>query len=301
MPKTVETYELPKRDQKLRANFYANRVVCEKATEIHAHDFVELAFVEAGSGMHQIGEETRPCTKGDLFLLNAAVKHRFIPERNGTLVICNCIFLPEFFDCSLIGSKSFQTLSNVFLFRSFFMEKISPSVEIHIPDNHYVKILTLIQEILAEYENRQAGYLELIRAYMLELIIYLLRKIETEKKYSIESSPNNEINFIMTQRVLSYIEEHFNDDLTIGDLSVLAFLSPAQFCRVFKQATGFTVKEIMQKTRVEVACKLLHDTNQTISKISSSVGYQDVKYFSKIFMRITGKTPSKMREEMRKI
>jgi len=70
---------------------------------------------------------------------------------------------------------------------------------------------------------------------------------------------------------------------------------------VFKQTTGFTVKEFMQKTRVEIACGLLNDKTQTIANIANSVGYHDVKYFNKVFIKITGLTPSKMREDIRKV
>ena len=297
----VANYDLPESDKKRRSNFYTNRVVCNAEIEMHSHNYIEIAFVEDGSGFHQMKDDMKPCGKGDMFLMNSDIKHRFIPDEGSFLIIRNCIFLPDFFDCSLIGNKNFQTLSNKFLFRPFFMEKMNSTVEIHIPESDFKKITGLFEDILSEYETKQSGYLELIRAYMIELLIYILRKLEIDADTKASPFANNKVNEMITKKVLAYIGDHFSDDLTIEDLSMLAFLSPAQFCRVFKQTTGFTVKEFMQKTRVEIACGLLNDKTQTIANIANSVGYHDVKYFNKVFIKITGLTPSKMREDIRKV
>ncbi len=297
----IASYEIPLCDSRTRANFYTNLVRFNERIEVHSHNYVEIAFVEDGSGVQQIGDEARPCVKGDLFLINSEIKHGFQPDEGTFLTIRNCIFLPDFFDCSLIGNKSFQTLSNGFLFRPFLIDNRNQFVEIHVIDDKFDKIRSLYEEIHSEYEAAQSGYLELIRAYMIELLIFILRNLESvsiEKGYSDETS---KINLMITKKVLSYIYEHFSDDVTIDELSMLAFLSHAQFCRVFKKSTSYTVKEFMQKIRIEVACKLLNNRELTIANIANSVGYQDIKYFSKVFRKIIGKTPSSFREEIRKV
>lgn len=289
--------EVPGKKSDVKAKFYANHVICNVPTEYHSHNFIEIAFVEDGEGMHQIGEESMPCGKGDIFLLNCSVKHRFVPARDRSLTICNCVFLPEFFDYSLVGNKSFQTLSNIYLFRSFFVDDCRSYIRFAIPEQDFAKINGLINDIYNEFNTETTGFLELIRAYMIELLIYILRKTQNDAAITSFSSFNKDLNPFVNQKIISYIEEHFKSDVTIGDLSVMSFLSPAQFCRVFKKTTGFTVKEFMQKTRVEVACKMLRETNKTIGEISLAVGYSDFKYFTKLFTRIIGKTPSVFRKE----
>lgn len=289
--------EFPSTKSDLRAKFYANRVICEQPTDYHSHNFIEIAFVEDGEGMHQIGEESMPCGKGDIFLLNCSVKHRFIPAKDRSLTICNCVFLPEFFDYSLVGNKSFQTLSNIYLFRSFFVDDCRSYIRFAIPDQDFVKVNGLINDIYNEFNTETTGFLELIRAYMIELLIYILRKTQNDTAINSFSSFNKDISPFVNQKIISYIEEHFKSDVTIGDLAVMSFLSPAQFCRIFKKTTGYTVKEFMQKTRVEVACKMLRETNKTIGEISLAVGYSDFKYFTKLFTRIIGNTPSAFRKE----
>lgn len=289
-------YNVPDFNKKSRAKFYTNRVVCTGPTEYHAHNYVEIAFVEDGRGIHKIGNTCISCNSGDLFLLNSMVKHQFVPQDGGELTVCNCIFLPEFFDYSLAGSKSIQTLSNIFLFRSFMVDEPFPYLEIHAGDEIHPWLKNLFLNIYNEYTLEETGYLELIRAYMIELIIFILRKAQSTAGLSAGRGPGRDAASVINTRVISYIESHFTDDVTIGDLAVLAFLSPAQLCRIFKQTTGVTIKEFMQKTRVEVACRMLCETDRSISDISMSVGYRDAKYFTRLFTRAEGMTPSLFRK-----
>ncbi|MHB1455032.1 MAG: AraC family transcriptional regulator [Saccharofermentanales bacterium] len=289
-------YNVPDFNKKSRAKFYTNRVVCTEPTEYHAHNYVEIAFVEEGRGIHKIGNACISCGSGDLFLLNSQVKHQFVPQDGGGLTVCNCIFLPEFFDYSLAGSKSIQTLSNIFLFRSFMVDKPFPYIEIHAGDEAHTWLKTLFLNINDEYASEETGYLELIRAYMIELIIFILRKAQGVAGPGTGRGSGKDAASVIKSKVISYIESHFTDDVTIGDLAVLAFLSPAQLCRIFKQTTGVTVKEFMQKTRVEVACRMLCETDRSISEISMSVGYRDCKYFTRLFTKIEGMTPSLFRK-----
>lgn len=288
-----QVYDFPKNEDNPGFVFYANKVECKTETEYHSHKYIEIAFVAKGEGTHKIGEKTIRCSKGDIFLINYSVSHKFIPLPGNELVIYNCVFLPEFFDYSLTGGKSFQTLSNVHLFRSFFAEDFNLPVTLNTSGNDYTRINRLVSDILAEYSKRDTGYIELIRAYMVEFIIFILRKTGNDDKNSFSKSTYP----LITRKIVSYMEENFNDDVTIGDLSVMAFLSPAQLCRVFKQTTGMTTKEFMRKIRIETACRMLSQTRDSIYKISSDVGYKDTKYFTKIFKSYMGISPSEFRKQ----
>ncbi len=293
-------YDVPKINESIKASFYSNKVILVNQTEYHSHNYLEIAFVESGSGEHKVAKDIFPCASGDIFLINHSVSHMFIPDKDSELVILNCIFLPEFFDYSLSGNKSFQTLSNIYLFRSLFLEEISSCVNLKAEGKDYEKIYNLSNDILTEYELKDTGYMELIRAYMIEYLIFILRKTQTEYSGSPFNLPNKELHSEIMQKVLSYMETHFSDDVTIGDLSVMAFLSPAQLCRVFKQTTGITIKEFMQKIRIETACRLLCETDKAIGEISEIVGYKDVKYFAGLFAKIIGKKPSEFRKTQKK-
>ena len=76
----------------------------------------------------------------------------------------------------------------------------------------------------------------------------------------------------------------------------MSFFSRNYFCRLFKDATGMTVVEYIQKIRIQHACRLLKETNDTVLSISHQVGYEDIKFFTKLFKRYTGQNPSAFRK-----
>lgn len=290
-------YEMPPHREDTKAVFYSNRVLLSGETEYHSHDYIEIAFVESGEGTHKVGKEIYTCRKGDIFLINHSVDHMFKPDDDTKMVILNCVFLPEFFDYSLSGSIDFQNLSNIYLFRSFFVDDVSNCIHIGTSGGEYRKIKNLVNDVCNEYEIQKSGYMELIRAYMIQYLIFILRKAQQDNIWHEDLAGVREGNCIITKKVMMYIESHFKDDITVGDLSVMAFLSPAHLRRVFKQTTGYTIKEFMQKIRVETACRMLCDSDRTVGEIANEVGYRDVKYFTELFTKLMGKTPSSFRRE----
>lgn len=88
-----------------------------------------------------------------------------------------------------------------------------------------------------------------------------------------------------------YIHEHFDSDISIRELAELENLGETRFRSEFKQSVGMTPKEYIIKLRIETACKLLTDSNASVSGAATLVGYQDAYYFSRIFKKKTGVSP----------
>lgn len=96
-----------------------------------------------------------------------------------------------------------------------------------------------------------------------------------------------------------FIDEHFRDELSLEQVAKHTRLSPFHLSRIFKSATRMTVLEYLTSRRVEEAQKLLCSTLLSIKEIASQVGYADQNYFSRVFRRHTGKTPSDYRRARR--
>lgn len=93
------------------------------------------------------------------------------------------------------------------------------------------------------------------------------------------------------------IEEGFNDSVTIEDLIKDIPGSRRNILRRFKQITGITPIEYLQKTRIEAAKKLLVQTNQQMTEVMFNSGYNDPKAFRKVFRKSVGMTPTGYREK----
>lgn len=141
------------------------------------------------------------------------------------------------------------------------------------------------------------------------LLVYLVQKftnrdtaIRTSKYFEVEIDRNNQALFMIfegyklhnEETILvaqEYMEEHYNEKITIGQLCERFNMTHRTFQRKFKEATHDTVLEYIQKIRVEVAKKLLEGNRLTVSKVMFEVGYTDPKAFRDVFKRITGITP----------
>lgn len=96
--------------------------------------------------------------------------------------------------------------------------------------------------------------------------------------------------------VKDYIEANFSEDITLEKLAKLSFLNPNYLCTVFKKEVGMSVVDYITSARMERAKELLISTPMYIADIARSVGYADMRYFSKQFQRFVGIKPSEYRK-----
>lgn len=93
-----------------------------------------------------------------------------------------------------------------------------------------------------------------------------------------------------------YIEENYNRSLTLEEVSEMAGFAPGYFSTFFKKETGATFLEFLQSVRMDAAKKMLVSGNEGMNVICEKVGYSDVKYFTKCFVKYTGLKPGEYRK-----
>lgn len=91
---------------------------------------------------------------------------------------------------------------------------------------------------------------------------------------------------------MKIIEKNFNQGISNAKLANNANMAVNSFSRLFKTTTGFSVQQYITKTKIEVACNLMHHSNKTIDEIAYSCGFYDRHHFSKIFKKIMKMNPS---------
>jgi two-component system, response regulator YesN len=104
---------------------------------------------------------------------------------------------------------------------------------------------------------------------------------------------NEEMNNM--QKIEEYLRSHFQEDINLQTIADRFFLNRDYISRKFKQEFNETITDYLTKIRIEKAKELLGNPTKKIYEIAYQVGYQNEKYFSKVFKKQTGVTPNEYR------
>jgi AraC-like DNA-binding protein len=98
------------------------------------------------------------------------------------------------------------------------------------------------------------------------------------------------------ERVLDYVNQHFNDPITLKEAAGMAGMTAVSFSRYFKQRTGRTFMECLKEIRIGYASRMLAETTNSIAEIAFSSGFHNISNFNRIFRLLKNLTPKQYRE-----
>ena len=94
-----------------------------------------------------------------------------------------------------------------------------------------------------------------------------------------------------------FIRNHYSDpSLSIGKIADAVSLAPTYLSSLYKKQTGITIGQYLLEVRIARAKELMKDPQKKFYEIAFAVGYEDVDYFTRVFKRAEGKTPSEFRK-----
>ena len=257
--------------------------------EPHSHEFLELAYIVEGEAIQVRDGKTTKIKKGNYFIIDYGSIHEYRIQKNCEMKLINCLFTPKFIDPSLGICRSFRELINNYLIRfSNNFSDINPTQTVFYDDDGFIKNkLDLMQN---ELTKKKAGYLELMRCSLIEIIIYTLRMI---------TNKNTDILYKnYTNYIIDYINNNYCEPITLAEIAKDLNFSLSYLSKAFKADTGIGFNEYLQKTRIEKSCHLLSSSDLKIIEISQMVGYNDLCFFNRIFKKHLGHTPSEFRKSL---
>ena len=102
----------------------------------------------------------------------------------------------------------------------------------------------------------------------------------------------------MVTTAKQFIESHYGEELSLGQVARVASSSPFRFCRAFKHATGISFTQYVSRLRVSKAAARLEDRSLRVTEIAFEVGFQSLTNFNRVFKRIAGLSPCQYRKEL---
>lgn len=256
-----------------------NSEVSDKA---HYHDFYEVQFYPSDTGELILENKTYTLRKGDVVLLNIFENHK-VNTNPQTYKERYCISLDSSFILSICSEKT--NFLNIFN-----PSNINYPV-FHLEDAKFQQFITLLEK----YENIGIanGRDIMERSILLECLALLYDHCFDGQHINQTSSEHIRI----ISQLLSYIDAHISEDLSLEKLSNLVNVSKYYVCRLFKKYTGYTLNDYIISLRIDKSKQLLR-SRDSIGDICKKVGFYNYSYFYKTFKSMTGFTPSAYRENL---
>ena len=260
------------------------RTCPEKETQLHHHEFFELVYVLRGNAEHTIDGHSMIISEGDYFLINLKSSHGYSSLNGNDFELINCLFMPQFVDRTLAGTRSFREIMNNYLV-NFGYRNFSDTVTQSVYRDSDGFVRTLFERMLSEFNEKRSGYFDVIRNLLLTLLIYLARN-----DYHDNKDAKNPASYIKER-----VRESYMKDISLSDISRELGMSLTYTSLVFKRETNTNFRDFLLKFRIEKACDLLRISDKTVSEISELVGYSDAAFFYKTFKKHLGMTPNEYR------
>lgn len=141
------------------------------------------------------------------------------------------------------------------------------------------------RELFSEFIFRDP-HMDVATQTLLSRILLMLARRSTDSRTT---------DFYQQRRIkhsLNYIHQHLVEPMSIDHLAQMEHLSTSHYRTVFRQCMDCSPSEYIISLRISRACELMEQFNMTISEAAAAVGYQDPLYFSRLFRRKTGMSPS---------
>ena len=148
----------------------------------------------------------------------------------------------------------------------------------------------IFKQIILELQRCQENYEEMLTLLLKNLLILFSRKFSRE-----QVSKNGFLDKEMDDAVI-YFNENYNHDINIEKYAESRGMSISWFIRSFRKHTGQTPMQYIVSLRINNAQVLLESTSYTISEIAEIVGYENQLYFSRLFHKQKGCSPSQYRK-----
>jgi two-component system response regulator YesN len=185
---------------------------------------------------------------------------------------------------SLFESNSDLTYGDV----KYYCFKLSDQVKF-IMKQYYEQIQpTSVSSSMQNVLNSMFSLSE-IKSYYLQFYQNLSKSLKDKSIYSTDDT---------IEKIKIYVQRNYKNDLSIEFISSLFYLNRSYCSHIFKEKTGQNFVDYMNSVRIDHAKKLLKSTDKKMYQISKLVGYDNVKYFFRIFKKSTGMTPEQYRNQI---
>ena len=265
------------------------------ATSLHRHGYIQINYVRRGSGIHLVNKNEVHITSGDIFIIPPYIPHKITTDPADPLEVIEFEFSTKFI---LPDQQSIEQCAGYldFAYLEPFMvaeDRVKPRFNLN--KQLQLDVEALLNEALEESREQQPGYVLIVKALLLKLLV-MIGRAYTREIEGTETEQTFQRYKSMIALSKDYIDAHYAQNLSLKEIAEYVGYSQSHFCYLFKAITGKTAVEYINTVRVQKAIELLRNSKLSILDISQEVGFNTISNFNKTFKLTTGVTPRDYRK-----
>jgi AraC-like DNA-binding protein len=253
------------------------------------HKQIELSYVLDGEMDYSVGEIKTRLRQGEAIFVNSERLHTFKPtiENEETLAL-SIVFN------SAILSYGVESVVYQKYIMPIILDKHFPCLVLKKDVHWQTDILGLLVKLNALHNEQPYGFELAVQSLLVQ--IWLKIVLNLERKAPEGRNHTDLVSEDRLKQMILYIQSMFYDTVTLDQIASSASVSKSECIRCFKYRLGITPVEYLIEFRISRAMILLDENNLPIVEIGQRCGFESASYFTKIFKRRTGFTPSSYRK-----
>jgi len=255
---------------------------------LHWHSEAEFLYIEQGEAIFCIEDQQYHLKEGEAIFIPPNLLHmaKSMNEKG-------CEFYAVVFSTSFISDSHINPHYSKYVLPALHYNLRCP---IHLTSSvswqneiliYLRSIHQFSHENIEQWELRMNGFL---------LIIWQL--LYNNHLSKIETAANMPRLAAQLDNAIRYIHSAFSNDITLKQLAELSHLSEGQFCRLFKQMTGFTPFSYINRYRILKSCEYLSQTMKKVTEIATLCGFNNISFYNREFIKYIKISPSAYRKEL---
>ena len=251
----------------------------------HWHPEIEITYVRKGTMCYKVNNLVYHLKEGDIVFNNSGALHSGTMENQE-----DCTYIPVTFDPRLIYGF-FQSTINSKYVDPVIQDSLLPAICIDQSEPWHRPFREYLLHIIA-LDEKKPDFYELDITICLQSMWRLLLEHIT---YEPQVSRENSLEYDRIKKILSYIEDNYQNKITLNDIAGHIHLCESECTRLFKRHMNTTLFAFLQEYRIERSLEFLQ-SGELISDVALNTGFSDSNYYSKVFAKIKGCSPREYRK-----
>lgn len=254
---------------------------------LHWHEEMELIYVVSGTGLITVQAERIVVRKGDIVLIPPQIVHSIDQMEDNPMEYYNVLFRLSLLEADHRLCPYIRMLYSHGKNLPFYLPKGNALNE---------KLTFPVMELIRNRKQVESDYALMVHSHLYAIVYYTIH----DGMGSMPEKPPAQTNYDKLKIVLSYLQEHYSQEITVQQAADMCGFSGSHFMKLFRELTGISFAQYVKRLRLDAAARQLRGSGKRIGEIAEEVGFHNLSYFTRAFEMQYHMLPSVYRVEQQK-